>query len=210
VRGLERLATPAGIHSIIESCLERGLATHLPRGGGFFRADFGPGVIEMTDLWDKRREEHNRIEAEQRAREQCIFEAAAALSPPPSSPARRSLSNRPVLLSTLIGAAGGAAGVAFASIPSALVALLLAEAVLGGIQPSDYDEGLGYLLSMYCLIMFPVGGAIVGALLAAVVGHVRAARGHRLGPLQPLPAGMLGTVVITLGVSIAAMLAFRQ
>jgi hypothetical protein len=163
----------------------------------------------MTDRWDKRREEHDRIEAEDRAREKSIFEAAVPPPPSPGSSPRRSLSDRPVLSSALIGAAGGAAGVALASIPSALVAVLLGEAAPGGTLPSDYGEGLGFL-GMYCLLMFPIGGAIVGALLGAVVGRIRAARGHQLGPLQPLLAGMLGTVVITLGVSLAAVLAFKQ
>ena len=59
-----------------------------------------------------------------------------------------------------------------------------------GAYSSEYGDAMGYLLGVYCFIMFPCGGALVGALPGAFLGALRAARERKVNPLHPLLAGI--------------------
>lgn len=164
----------------------------------------------MTDLWHRRRDNHERIEVEERARQQRIIRVSSIPLSPPGPPAHRPLSRRSHLGPAMIGAGGGIAGVLVWTIPFQILAILFAEAFMSGTLPQDSAEVLGYLVGTYCCIMVPCGGAIVGELPGAFVGALRDSRGHEPNPLYPLLGGMPVTLMITLGGSIGALSMFRQ
>ena len=159
----------------------------------------------MADLWEDRREQHERLQAEERARQQRIFQAGPSPSSPPAISARRSLSDRPVLLSAALGSTGGIAGVIVGAILSILIPPLLGETVMIGAYSPEYGDAMGYLLGVYCLIMFPCGGALVGALPGAMLGALRAVRERNVNPLHPLLAGMLTTTLMAIAGSVAVL-----
>jgi hypothetical protein len=115
-----------------------------------------------------------------------------------------STSAHPVLISALLGAAGGAAGAIAAVVLLFLLGMIFGEAFFG---TSDFGEGLGLLLGMYCTVMFPVGGGILGAIPGAVLGWLRAARDEPVNaPLLAL-TGFLAVLLLTAG-AIGALFLF--
>lgn len=164
----------------------------------------------MSDLWDRRREEHERREAEEQARQHSILDAGSVSLAPPDARPRRSLSEHPALLSALLGAVGGIAGVLVGGVLSPVLDVLVGETVLKSALAPDYAEGIGYLLGMYCLIMFPCGGAIAGTLPGALVGVYRASRDRQLHPLYPILAGMLVTFLVTIAGALGVLVLLRR
>jgi hypothetical protein len=124
----------------------------------------------------------------------------------PSMPAAMArhgfISRRPVLASALLGAGGGIAGAVVSPLLAGLLGVLV-EA-FGG--PAFPVEGLAILAGGYCVIMFPFGGGILGAIPGTIVGGLRASRPGRLTIFQPLLAGFLTVVILTL-VGVLAILA---
>lgn len=113
-------------------------------------------------------------------------------------------STHPILLSLLLGAAGGAAGSIAAAIIGFALGMVFGEALFG---TPDFGEGLGLLLGLYCAVMFPVGGGILGAIPGVALGWLRASRGKPVNaPLLAL-TGFLAVLVITAG-GIAALFLF--
>ena len=112
-----------------------------------------------------------------------------------------STSAHPVLASAFLGAAGGATGVIAAGILLFVLGMIFGEAFFG---TPDFGEGLGILLGIYCVVMFPVGGGILGAIPGAALGWLRASRDEPVNaPLLAL-TGFLAVLLLTAG-AIAAL-----
>jgi hypothetical protein len=106
--------------------------------------------------------------------------------------------DHPVLVSTLLGAVGGIAGAAAGVILSIILGALLIGLFSGAPSADDTAEGLGYLVGFYCLLMFPCGGALVGAVPGILLGIFRFAQDRMLTPIRPLLAGFLTVVILTI------------
>jgi len=92
----------------------------------------------------------------------------------------------------------------------AIVSIWLSDILLGVALRADYAEGLGYLLGMYCLVMFPCGGALLGALPAALLGALRSGHDSQFNPLLPLLTGAVVAFFVTLAASVGAVFLFSQ
>jgi len=123
-----------------------------------------------------------------------------------------SLERNPALLSTLMGAYGGVFGVACGVCLMCGLGTALANAPAfwpGGVVPSNWGEAFGYPLAIDCIIMFPVGGAVLGAMGGLVAGLMRKWTGRRFSQLMPLAAGSVLTLVFTIALGTWFVLADR-
>ncbi len=161
----------------------------------------------MIDPWDKRRAELDLDKAQSANPRDRISRPVPPFSAS-DHPPRISLSQHPVLLSAILGAAGSVAAIPIATFISAIVAVWFGDTIVGGTLPADYGEGFGYLLGFFCLVMFPCGGALVGGLPGAAVGMLSVARGVEPRPLHSLIAGAITASLVTLAASIAAIFLF--
>jgi hypothetical protein len=110
----------------------------------------------------------------------------------------------PILASAFLGAAGGATGVIAGGVLLVVLGMVFGEAFFGTV---DFGEGLGYLVGIYCVVMFPVGGGILGAIPAAILGWLRASRDEPVNAPLLAVTGFLAVLVIT-GGGIAALFLF--
>lgn len=106
-------------------------------------------------------------------------------------------SKHPVLLSALLGSLGGLVGTLVCAALLLIFGLLFADAVIGAPDPVDNAEGVGYLIGLYCLVMFPIGSMLVGGIPGAITGASRVSRDLPLTARPPLLAGFLGVVFFT-------------
>lgn len=120
------------------------------------------------------------------------FTGMRGISPSPAIGGGSS-SAHPILASAFLGAAGGATGAIAAGIILLVLGMIFGEAIFG---TPDFGEGLGLLLGLYCVVMFPVG-AIAGAVPGAIVGWVRASRDEPLNAPLPALAGFLTVLLLT-------------
>jgi hypothetical protein len=103
----------------------------------------------------------------------------------------------PVLNSALVGALGGAAGALVNSLLIAIVGMIFGEQIFG---TYDFGEGLGYLVGIYCAVMFPFGGGLLGAIAGLLYGWFQAARDEGVTRKAAFAAGMLVNIVLTWGI----------
>lgn len=96
------------------------------------------------------------------------------------------------LVSGLLGAGGGIAGTIVAALLSLPLGMMLGDG-------ADSGEGLGYLIGIYCLFMFPMGGAILGVIPGVMVGVIRNFQGREVILLPPLLTGFITVIVLSLG-----------
>ncbi len=162
----------------------------------------------MTDPWDKVRAQLDASQAQPP-------QPGDRLHPPIPDPLsasgpspRASVSQHPVLVSALLGAVGAIAAIPIATFLSAIAVVWIGDSFLVGTLPSDYGEGFGYLLGLYCLVMFPCGAALIGAVPGALLAITQQIRGAKPNPLHPIIAGALTASLITFAASIAAVFLF--
>ncbi len=58
---------------------------------------------------------------------------------------------------------------------------------------------MGYLIGMYCLVMFPVGSGILGGIPGVILGITRNIQGKDQKLFPPVLAGFITVVVLSLG-----------
>jgi hypothetical protein len=133
-------------------------------------------------------------------------------SPPTSQLSSRPgfLARHPIALSALLAATGAVAALPFATLLSALASVLLGDYLLPSKPSPDYAEGLGYLVGFYCVIMFPVGAAVLGLVTGAAAHAVRPIHDEPPNPVVPLAVGIAAITLVTLGLSIAAVFLFIE
>ncbi|MGE5249090.1 MAG: hypothetical protein ACM3QS_02655, partial [Bacteroidota bacterium] len=118
-------------------------------------------------------------------------------------PEGRRAASHPMLTSGLLGGLGGAVGALASAIVLTLLGLIFGEPLFG---TPDFGEGLGILLGLYCVVMFPIGGGILGAIPGILTGWLRVSHDE---PITPLPLAIPGFLtVLTLSVAAAAALFF--
>ena len=110
----------------------------------------------------------------------------------------------PILASAFLGAAGGAAGAIAAAIIGFALGMVFGEALFG---TPDFGEGLGLLLGLHCVVMFPIGGGVLGAIPSVILGWIRASREE---PLNAPLAALTGfvTVLLLTAAAIATLILF--
>ena len=101
-------------------------------------------------------------------------------------------SKHPIFVSGLLGTAGGIVGMIIAALLSIPLGIILGDG-------SDTGEVLGYLIGMYCLVMFPVGSSLLGGIPGVILGITRNIQGKDLKLLHPVLAGFLSVVILSLG-----------
>lgn len=122
--------------------------------------------------------------------------------PGPFTSLRHNLNTKhPILASGLLGASGGIVG----TIIAALALFILSMSIVIT-NETDSGEGWGYLIGLYCLLMFPVGGALLGGIPGVIVGAYHKIQGDDTTRLQPVLTGLLCVVVLTLGAFLAIYL----
>ena len=146
----------------------------------------------------------------ERERPTRLVQARAAEQAPSVAVHRRSLSDRPVLKAAMLGSIGSIIGVLGSVVAGWLFILVVSffgDPLPGMDLPPDYEEVLSYLVALYCLVMFPCGGVIVGAIPGALVGIRWRDRPKDLRPVPPVLSGLLIQVILTVGAVFAAIVA---
>jgi hypothetical protein len=113
----------------------------------------------------------------------------------------------PILYAAILGGVGGIIG-AFVT-PFVIILLILLLEAIGaedliaaiyqslGIPQISFSDSLVTVLIIYCFIMFPVGGMLVGAIPGAITGWLQTSQDRERKQLPAILAGCVTTVILT-------------
>jgi hypothetical protein len=162
-----------------------------------------PGTRQLVGILCEK--EAPRPQTWEAARQEQHFEAGQALPALAAASEQVHRSKHPILLAAQLGAGGGLAGTLAAAFFTCIGVLLVD--LLSPIDSSE-AEGWGYLIGLYCLVMFPVGGAILGGIPGVIVGALRRSLGKPPALMPPLLAGLLTVFLLSLAGLVLVLLSY--
>jgi hypothetical protein len=138
------------------------------------------------------------------------YDAATSFPTPSETRVQAFLSKHPILGPALLGAIGGITGVIASPILVGVLAVILEDGLSGSAQTGSILEGLSILMGGYCVIMFPFGGAFLGAIPGIVIGMIRNWQARRPSSLSPLLAGFLIVCILSIAATVAIWMGFNE